>query len=40
MRMLWATIRRSRLLKNLSESFDVAQDERRWNEIIGQFPFC
>jgi hypothetical protein len=29
----------SRLLKTLSESFDVAQDERRGFEIVDEFPF-
>jgi hypothetical protein len=29
----------SRLLKNLSESFDGAQDERRGFDIIEDFPF-
>jgi len=29
----------SRLLKTLSESFDMAQDERRGFEIIDDFPF-
>ena len=29
----------SRLLKTLSESFDIAQDERRGFEIVDDFPF-
>jgi hypothetical protein len=29
----------SRLLKNLSESFDGAQDERRGFDIVNDFPF-
>ena len=32
-------IRDSRLLKNLSESFDAAQDERRRINFIEDFPF-
>jgi hypothetical protein len=31
--------RSSRLLKNLSESFDGAQDERRGFDIVDDFPF-
>jgi hypothetical protein len=29
----------ARLLKNLSESFDGAQDERRRFDIVDDFPF-